>query len=321
MTELQDLRHEHDQVRVGPLIEAEVRALVRQVVSAYPPTVYAGSPAWTSEAINDLAQDVFTYWLLEQGQITYILGAARTMSDFRALLVRTTKRALAHRRVRSVIDNLLARCRELLAAEPFETIRIGGRDVFRRRGAGPYAGDATEDQLRAAELRAMTIPRRPPERGERASAVYSKRDLQALLMVVASSIPTGFKLSDLDRILRRVLTPWIVGSLVSEEVLPAAPSPELSPEEVMLVNDAIARILRALTGDQKALLGLFLANANDAEIAAALGLKARQTIIKRRAEVANVLAEYVEGLPRPVADSVVGGLAVALATSGGGSDA
>jgi hypothetical protein len=311
--ELEQLRREYGQQRVGPLIEAEVRALASQVATSYPPEIYAGTPTWTSAAISDLVQDVFTYWLLEQGQIDYILGVAYTMSDFRALIVRTIKRALAHRRVRSVIDNLLDRCRDLLKDEPFTTIEVGAREVFLKEGAGSYSGDATQAQLRAAELHAAAIPRRPPERGERASPVYTKTDLQGFLRAVASSIPGGFTLSDLDRILRRVLTPWVVGSLVSDEMLPTTPSPELSPEEITLVSDVTERLLTALTTDQKALLRLFLANVKDAEVATALGLKSRQAVIKRRTELARVLTEHMEGLPRPVADTIVGGLAVALA--------
>jgi hypothetical protein len=86
---------------------------------------------------------------------------------------------------------------------------------------------------------------------------------------------------------------------------------------MMLANDATMRVLSSLSADDKALLRLYLANANDTEIADALGLRARQTIVKRRANVARVLADHLDELPVPVADTVVSRLAVALATSGG----
>jgi hypothetical protein len=312
MYQLEDLRREHDEVGIGPLIDAAVRRLAAEVASGYPPTIYARTSGWTADAIEDLVQDVHSEWLLGQGQLTYILAAARTDAEFRALTVRTIKRALAHRRVRSVVDNLLDRCRSLLAQEPFETQDVGGRSVYCRRGAGPYRGEPRETELRDAELRVATIPRLLAPDGERASAVYATPDLIALLLAVAESIPGGFSVADLDRIFRRVLTPWLASSLVSDEGLRATPSPDLTPEDRMIVSDITANLLAALTIDQKQLLRLYLANAKDVEIAAALGLRARQTVLKRRAEVARVLAEHLDELPSPLADTVVGGLATAL---------
>jgi hypothetical protein len=321
MPALEELRQEHDEVGVGPLIDAVVRDLVRVVASNYPPAVYAGTATWTAEAIEDLVQDVMVEWMLSQGQLAYILGTARTVGEFRALSVRTIRRALAHRRIRTVVDNLLDRCRNLLAAETFETIEVGGRYVYRRRGASPYGGDATDEQLRAAELLVLTVPRQVSRSGERAPLIYTTDQLGRLLLAVASSLPGGFTLADLDRIFGRVLTPWLAGSLVGDEAIAAHPSPELTPEDYMIVQDVTTRLLTGLDADQKAVLGLYLANASDTEIARVLGLRTRQAIIKRRAEIANVLTRQLGDLPSHVADTVVGGLAVALATSAGASNA
>jgi hypothetical protein len=165
----------------------------------------------------------------------------------------------------------------------------------------------------------MTIPRLPDSSGERASPVYSTPNLRAGLLAVAASIPGGFTMTDLDRIFRQVLTPWIASFLVGEqeEAARTVASTQLTPEDTMLANDATTRVLSSLSADDKALLRLYLANANDTEIADALGLRARQTIVKRRANVAKVLANHLDELPVPVADTVVSRLAVALATSGG----
>jgi hypothetical protein len=323
MPTIEELRGEHDELGVGPLIDATFRSITAEVVRGYPPAVYAHAPAWTEDTIDDLLQDVYHEWLIGQGQLAYILGAARTTSEFRALATKVLRRALGRRRVRTVIDNLLDRCRVVLREEPFETTEAFGRQVYRRRGSPPYEGDASDHQIRDAQLRVMTIPRLPDSSGDRASPIYTTANLRVALQAVAASIPGGFTMADLDRILRQVLTPWVASFLIGEqeEAARAAVSTQLTPEDIMLANDATTRVLSSLSADEKSLLRLYLANANDSEIADALGLRARQTIIKRRANVAKVLADHLDELPVRVADTVVSRLAVALAASGGEADA
>jgi hypothetical protein len=203
MSSIEELRREHDELGVGPLIDTAFRSITAEVVRSYPPAVYAHAPAWTEDAVEDLLQDVYGEWLIGQGQLTYILGAARTTSEFRALATKVIRRALGRRRVRTVIDNLLDRCRALLREEPFETIEAFGRQLYRRRGGPPYEGDASDQQIRDAQLRVMTIPRLPDSSGDRASPIYSTPNLRAGLLAVAASIPGGFTMSDLDRISAR----------------------------------------------------------------------------------------------------------------------
>jgi hypothetical protein len=315
MARLDDLRREYERELIGPAIHAEIRSLAGQVASAYSPSIYAGSPEWTADALDDLVQDLAADWLLAQGQLAYALGAARTLRDFRAITVHTIRRALAARRIRSVIDNLLPRCEALLAEEGYEVVRVGNRRVYRMTGAGEVR-DPTDEELRAAELMVHTIPRLPGRGGDRASAVYTASNLRAVLSGIACSIPRGFSLGDLDRILRRVLTAWVPGILVTGQELPPTPSEALSPEDVVIVRDTARSLLESLSALHRKVLALYLASVSDAEAAIILGVKARQTVLRRRAEIAAIISHHLEDLESRLSNAVLDQLAIALATHG-----
>ena len=318
MTRLDDLRREHEQEGIGSGILAEVRSVAVQIVTVYPPQIYAGAPEWSADAIDDLVQDVVADWLLGQGQLDFALKASSSISHFRAIMARTTRRALASRRMRSVIDNLLPRCEALLAKDGYHAMGAGTRRIYRTNPAAELR-DPSDEELRAAELVAHRIPRLPGQGGDRASAVYTASNLRALLAGIAGCMPGGFAVNDLDRILRRVLTAWVPGVLITGQELPPTPSEALSPEDVVIVRDTVRGLLGSLTEQQRTVLTLYLSNVSDTEAAAILGVKARQTVLKWRAELAVIIGDYLDGVEGRLSNAVLDQLAITLATRGGDS--
>ena len=132
-----DLRTEYEREVIGLAILAEVRRACSFRPRRYPPTVYARSATWNDDAIDDLVQDVITHRLLGERQLAYLFDVGRTIDAWRALLDRQVRIALARRRVRTVVDNLLDRAKRLLDCDDsVQTSTVAKRVVYSLRGTG-----------------------------------------------------------------------------------------------------------------------------------------------------------------------------------------
>ena len=110
--DLAAIRREFEARGVGPLMLAEVRTIAYRLVPRYN-AVYTGVGNWR-DGFDDLVQDVVCDSLLRDQQAQYLVATSAAIEDFRRLLVRQTRRCLARRRVRTIIDNLLDRARPIL---------------------------------------------------------------------------------------------------------------------------------------------------------------------------------------------------------------
>jgi hypothetical protein len=123
---LKDLRDEYDGPdKLGSSILSEIRAAAKRVGHTYPPLKYAGVFGWNDDAIEDLVQDVTVRRLLGGGQLDYMMAHAADIRHFRALLDRQVRQELSARRTRTLIDNLVDRCRELMLIGLFQQTAIG----------------------------------------------------------------------------------------------------------------------------------------------------------------------------------------------------
>lgn len=299
---------EHRRERVGLLWLAEVRRAALTIVARYPPDVYARSPSWDAPSIDDLVQDVVLTQLLAGGQVEYVVDVARDLQSARRLLTTHVRWTLARRRTRTVVDNVIERCRPLLSAPPYAVSAEGSGWA-----AGPAERrDPTHDEVVEAARRVARLPRVRILGGDRAPVVFTTDVLAQALADVAAALPGGFSEGDLDRIFSRVLTYHLPGALVLFEGTADEPDRAPTPEEALVVTRTVDDAYGALTAEQRLLLAMKLAERPDSVAADAIGIS-RPTAAKRTRKAFAVVREHVIDLPQRVQDLVVSLLAERLA--------
>ncbi len=284
MAELDELQHEYAQDVIGPLLLAEIEQAAREVSRRYAPETYgAGGPLWSPEALEDLVHDTVAGPLLAEGQLDYALHAG-DREHFRALIRRQVRRALIRRRSKTVIDALLERSLHELEGAEFTTLGGAPHPRFALAGRAYDDRSPTNLELRRAALAATSVPTERPASGQRAPMVYRTEALRTLLNRVATELPCPFDKTDLDTILRLVLTGWFPSVLDDIEGAIGLSSSELGPEDALEVREATDRLLGRLSSEQKLILIQKLQGIADQEIAATLHVS-RPTVINRRAEI------------------------------------
>ena len=312
---LGSLRAEYERDSIGPEIYGEIVRIVRGVVSRYDPQVYAGVPNW-SHGVDDLVQEVIVDRLLEEGQLAYAFTVAFDLHHWQALIGGQVRRALAHRRRRSVIDNLLERADGILSSEPFWSSSGARGPQYQLRGGPTRPGPPNDAELREAALAIAAIPVTIGHGAERAPMVYSTAALETVLDAIARALPCSFVKNDLDRILRSALTPWLAGDLVGIEGALELPSDDLKPEWITEVHDIALTIVRRLTAEGRHILRLKLVGLSDHDIAERVGLS-RPTVAHRKQGVLAVLREELTDASHEVREAVLAELGLLLTQSGG----
>jgi len=312
---LNDLRRERDEVGIGQEILLVVADVSRAVVRSYDPTVYGGEASWGA-GLEDLVQEVVLDRLLRERQLDYALTVASSTEDFRRLMTRQVKRTLAHRRRKSVIDNLIGRALPILDGEGFATRGDGSQRRFWLANADVLDREPADTEVYEAAVAAAVIPKTPSHGLERAPVVYSPAALQALILVVAETLSTELSVPTLDRVLRLVLTDWVASDLVDSreaEYLPAAGA--LGPEEAAQVDAVVTDILQQLPAGSLPVLRFKYAGLSDQEIGGRLNLS-RPTVAKRKELALTLLRQHLSDESEPVREAVVSelGLRIARAT-------
>ena len=276
MATLEELRSEHRDELVGARWLEEVRHICGEVVVRYPAEVYAHGLSWRDE-IDDLVQEVVVDRLLKERQADYLVHVSATVSDVRRLLARQVRITLAHRRRRTVVDQLLDRARQLLRDSSFEKL-TSDPDSWSLAGKSVVDRSASPAELRLAERRVRSIPTIAGDGLERAPTVYRSEDLRQLLSVVAETLPTAFEVRDLDLIFRSLLTSYLPSVLDHVGANALAPT-DADTEEIEM--SAAREVVDMLDAEQRTIVAAKLSGVADADIAAALGLS-RPTVAKRR---------------------------------------
>jgi hypothetical protein len=308
-----ELQGEFSDFTIGPLILSEVERAVDMAIRRHDPLIYGGAASW-SDARDDLVQDVVATVLLTERQLDYMMQTAASLDDFRALTFRQVRRLLARRRQRTVIDNLLERVRAVLGAPPYERLP-GSPQRYQLQGAHKTDRAATEDEIRLTAIRVAAIPRVRFNVSDRAPIVYASGDLETVVSLMAGSLPTPLTLGDLDWILRLVLTDWIPAFLEEGEETFTAKDEELTPEEVIVVQDTVDRLLAATTAEQQLILRRKIEGTADGAVAAEIGVS-RPTLAARKDAVFAILAAELEGLDSALQRAITGTLALRLSTDG-----
>ena len=283
----------------------EVRRVVRSVVRGYDPLVYGKVWRW-EEGVDDLVQDFCVEVLIEQGQLDYALVVAADLEHFRRLLARQLRHHLARRRQRTVVDNVLERCKALVAAAPFRVVSrapgwsytLEDKDVAPGRPAV-----AALRKVAAALSGAATIRSNPTVR---APVIYSTDVLVGLLRSVASELPCPVTVTDLDWIFSFLLTSWLPRFLEQGEGEAFRPAvDELSVEERAIVEQVAGSIVAGCSGTAREVLRLKILGVSDREIGRRLGMS-RPTVAKHKqrlfVRLERVLAPLSERMRASVID-------------------
>lgn len=245
VTTLDQLRDEYRAEGIGHVILDEVRRAVHDVARRYDPAIYGGSASW-NDAEEDVVQGVVVDLLLAEGQLDYIMATALTLDDFRNLLRFQVRRYLARNRRRTVVDNLLDRAKGLLGKPPYEEVAPGRYGLPGNADPRP----STDAELQAAARAAALVPRASPAKGDRAPVVYTGDALAALVKAVARSLPAGFSLSELGKILEIVLTDWVASFLFELEEVHRREDERLGPEEEAASRAAMEEIVERCSPEQ-----------------------------------------------------------------------
>jgi DNA-directed RNA polymerase specialized sigma24 family protein len=294
------LKAEHSSDVLGPLWLEETERAVRNVSRRYPAAVYTETGSWDEAERQNLVQEVVLAELLEGGQLAYINSVATNLRSIRNLLALTVRRTLAHGRRRTVVDNLLDRCRRL------------------RTDDQPPAGtaDAPDSALYKAATEVSRIPRVRIRDSDRAPIVFSTESLEQVLRLVEQHVPGGGSERDLARIFELVLTDYLPGFLTSEEGSDDEPDRTLSPEEEVLTHELVTLLHDGLSPEQRTILAMKLADMSDSAVADTIGIS-RPTAAKRFKDATAVVSHALRDLEGHLQDAVLSGLASALELPGG----
>ena len=314
MTSYEALRREYERERIGPEMLALIRDASASVSHPFPPRVYNAPEGWTSDAIDDLVQDVVTSQLLGAGQLEYIWNVADTLDSVQRLLAFQVRRTLVGRRTRSVVDNLLRRCVEILERAPFVREERGRSFAFRLQSRDVESREATAGELKRLALSVAGLPRRPGTGAQRASPVYSTDVLNAMLVALAAESNTWLTRHDLDSIFRELLTPWLVTTLEANVDTETAAS-ALTPEEQAMVDDTVNRLLLRLDPAQRSIYQLKAAAVSDVDISRLVAVS-RPTLAKRKRETFDIVSSELDDESERIKEAVLEALLVAILSDG-----
>jgi len=290
-----ELRQEYELETIGEKILKIVHSLTWGVTEKYDPQIYGGAASWV-EAHDDLVQTFALDVLIEQGQLAYAMNVADSEEHLKNLLARQLRFFLARNRRRTVIDNLLDRCKKLTGEPPFE-------QVVEKRSWSYFLGDRHPEDRRpnpdeialiAGEL--LVPPVRVSSGSDRAPQIYSTEDLQRLLVQVASGLNCHVFVSDLDEIFRRLLTPWLPTFLGTDEgVMAVQDEPSLDAEQEAMAQQAATAIRHASNPIELGILAMKIANIPDSTIGRRFEMS-RPTVIKHKKRVLKKVEAQLAGL-------------------------
>ena len=292
---IQELQLEYEREGIGEGILGILDGLVRNVARSYDPRVYGGAASW-AEAHDDLLHSFVVDVLLEQGQLEYALFVAGSVEHFKNILGRQLRFFLARGRRRTVVDNLLDRCKEITAKAPFQQAAEKRAWSYALEDQAPGDRRATPDLLAQVAGELAGIPVQEPSVSERASQVYLTPDLIELLRRVASSLECWVSARDLDDLFRQMLTPWLPSFLGTDEgALAIQPAKALSAEQEDMARQAAEAICGAGSATELKVLGMKIGDVSDSVIGRRLGVS-RPTVIKHKKRILGKVEAELTGL-------------------------
>jgi len=292
---LEELRQEYSREIIGEKILDLLEGLVRTVTRKYDPRIYGGAVSW-DEAHDDVLHSFIVEVLLEQGQLEYAVFLAETADHFKNLLARQLRFFLARSRQRTVIDNLLDRCKAITSEPPFsqEVEKRSWSYALEEKPTTDHRPNSDEIARIAGEL--AVIPVQMSSSTDRASQIYSTSDLKSLLVRIASAVACWVSVRDLDNIFRRLLTSWLPRFLVIDEGDSAVHREKgLNAEQENMARQAAQAIAETGTPLELGILAMKIADISDSIIARRFEIS-RPTVIKHKKSVLSKVEDELRGL-------------------------
>lgn len=282
---------------IGPRFWNLLLAVAGRVARRYPPEVYNRGEQWSVEAVHDLAQDVALDRLLHENQLEYVLGLANDEDSLSRLLAFQVRRALDHRRSKTVVDRLVTRVRRFDLQADFRLTALGSDQFLSPLDGGREPANLSEAELRRGSMLIDPIPRLASNpTAERESMIYSPSALVELVRVLVHGF-NGISLLDVRRILEITLTAWLPTILRDDEedhVEPSTPELEAQRSELRTTITDFAADLGSV--HRVVLLGK-ARGLSDAELASRFG-RSRPWLADRKHEVLEMVErDVISGLP------------------------
>jgi hypothetical protein len=274
---LEDLTQE---AKSGAGIGRAWLTIVEQAVSAkvhkMPPRDF-GFQEWNQDAIEDIVQEVVEKRLLSKGGIEYVLAEATSTPHAQAAIYRLVALGLADLREPSVVNNIFDNLNRRLLdrGHSLEELPKSGHTEI------PVNEIAQESKVKQILL---SQPRYPNRGTQRESAIFSPASFDQIIdRLLEQVVPLS------SQILRNGLKKALTHLVRAENYIDDAhdfseTQPGIEDVEQEATNQDYefgAQILKELSQEsEKVFVAIAFGVRSDSELAAALGLKARQTAKK-----------------------------------------
>lgn len=275
---------------------ALVLSLSAMIAPRYPPKTYNNNQRWSEEEYRALAQDVYIKQLLPPNtgasatnQIDWIMTHAKTDEAIRGLIGRHIKITLNDRRDRTVVDNLIARIRELSKRGKLSMQELPGGRYYSLPTIGTTAPvQLTESDLNQAanKVRELPIIWRQPD-AKRESAAYPPEVLMKVMEIVLS-ITKCISETDLRRILEKVLTALLPVHIETSEGKEEAVSKDVNQILLVEIEESIQVFVKGLRKEELVVLWAHTQGIKDEVVGELIG-KVRQTVIDYRSKIVDKL--------------------------------
>ena len=255
---------------------------------------YNNAVKWNESEKEDLAMELVASTLLGDRKIDYLFDRSHDLNSLNRLLNEMVNRLLRGRLEKTLASNIISRLKKKLGEDGFEP-----RDTPNGRWYGLRNSKIIPSEIDGLTWRHLIeeirkIPRIPfNERSERAWSVWSAGAFNSLVLKVVGD-REGLYLSDVDKILKEVLTDSIPNTLIDSDGLSddpeakqefensGSPSVEDLYEEIEMKN-YVSEYLEQLEPIQVAVLALKGGQGlSDEEIMPYIGVRSRQTVQKIR---------------------------------------
>lgn len=299
---LEELTQEaSSQTGIGGAWLTIVKQAVTSKTGKMPPRDF-GFQEWNRDAIEDVVQDVVEKRLLNKGGIAYVLAEATSTPHAHAAIHRLVALGLDDLREPSVVNNIYDNLKRRLQdrGHSLDAPHLSGR------GSDPVDEIQLEGRIKQILL---TQPRYPNRGTQRESAIFSPASFDEIVDRLIGEIKPLT-----SQILRNGVKKALTHLVRAENYIDDAhdfseTKPGIEDVEAEATNQDYvfgAQILKQLSQEsEKVFVALAYGVKSDSELAAALGIKARQTAKKWHDEMKRQLLESFESLEIP-ADSQMG---------------
>lgn len=292
---IEALRQEYSREIIGEKILDLLARLTRNVTRKYDPEVYGNARSW-DETHEDVLNSFIAEVLLEQGQLEYAIFTAETEEHFSNLLARQLRFFLARNRRRTVVDNLLDRCKTMTCKHPFRHETDAGGWWYELNDTATKDRFSSFDEIARVAGELAAIPIQLSSSAVRAPQIYSTPDLKKILYYIVEKMGCRVSVGNLDQLFRRLLTPWLPSFLEKDERSSEVHEElDLNPEQENMARQAAHAIVEAGTSLELGILAMKIADITDSVIARHYKIS-RPTVSKHKKNVLLKVEAELRGL-------------------------